>query len=102
MTDEERMAKIEHVTATLLEQRKQDREESRQLWRQTQLQLNELTLNVAALGDRIGTLADESRAADERLGQRIEETNQNLAARIESLVSGMGKFIASRSPEEGR
>ena len=93
MTTDERFERIEHVTAGLAEERRRDREEFRQLWRDTQRQINEvatnlnqLTLKVAEVDDRLGArieaLAEESRAADQRLEQRIE-----------SMVSGIGEFI---------
>jgi methyl-accepting chemotaxis protein len=93
MTTEERFERIEHVTAGLAEERRKDREEFRRLWRDTQGQinevatrLNELTIKVADVDDRLGkrieALAEESRAADRRLGERIE-----------SMVSAIGEFI---------
>jgi uncharacterized protein YlxW (UPF0749 family) len=90
MTIEERFERIEHVTAGLAEERRQDREENRQLWRDTQRQINELavrmndlTLKVADTNDAITRLAEESRAADRQLGERIE-----------ALVSAIGQFLA--------
>jgi len=90
MTTEERFERIEHVTAGLAEKRRKDREEFRQLWRDTQrhidevaMNLSKLTVQVAEVDDRLGTrieaLAEESRAADQRLGDRIE-----------SMVSAIG------------
>jgi hypothetical protein len=90
MTTDERFERIEHVTAGLAEERRKDREEFRGLWRETQRQLNELTIQVVEVDDRLGkrieALAEESRAADRRLGERIEK-----------LVSAMGEFIASQT-----
>ncbi|MGO4881925.1 MAG: hypothetical protein ACLP59_14020 [Bryobacteraceae bacterium] len=100
MTTEERFERIEHVTAGLAEERRKDREEFRGLWRDTQRQLNELTEKVAALTDRIATLAEDSRAADQRLADRMEERDRetdrrfrDTDARIASLVSAIGEFI---------
>ena len=97
MTIEERLARIEHVTAGIAEERRKDRETDRALWRETQQQihdvgarLNELTIKVATLGDRIAEIAEESRAADLRLGARIEETDKRLGERIETMISAMG------------
>jgi len=104
MTTEERFERIEHVTAGLAEERRKDREEFRALWRDTQRQLNELTIRVAAVTDgvdtlsgRITELAQESRAADQRLAARIEETDERLGARIETMISAIGEFIASQT-----
>ena len=93
MTTEERFERIELVTAGLAEERRKDREEFRQLWRETQRHIDEVALNLGKLtvqvveiddrlGARIEALAEESRAADKRLEQRIE-----------SMVSGIGEFI---------
>jgi len=97
MTIEERFARIEHVTAGLAEERRKDREEFRALWRGTQRQIDALAVQDERLGKRIEILAEESRAADQRLAERIEETDKRLGARIESLVSAMGEFIASQT-----
>jgi len=104
MTTEERFERIEHVTAGLAEERRKDREEFRALWRDTQRQLNELTIRVAAVTDsvdslsaRVTELAQESHAADQRLAARIEETDKRLGARIETMISAMGEFIASQT-----
>jgi hypothetical protein len=49
MTIEERLDRIEHITAGLAEERRRDREEYRQLWRETQRQINELAGRVNEL-----------------------------------------------------
>lgn len=98
MTTEERLDRIEHITAGLAEERRRDREEYRQLWRETQRQLNELagrvnelTLKVSETDDAITRLAEESRAADKRLENRIE-----------TLVSAIGQYpSALPKPQQG-
>ena len=101
MTVEERFERIEHVTAGLVEERRKDREEYRQLWRET--------------NQAITRLAEESRAADQRLEQKIERVaddlhqlgeevkrfaeeartaDRQLRERIDSLVSAIGKLLA--------
>jgi hypothetical protein len=67
MTIDERFERIEHVTVGLAEQYRNDREESRQLWRDTQRQLNEVTFRLNDLTDKMNNLAQESAAADRRL-----------------------------------
>jgi chaperonin cofactor prefoldin len=100
MTIDERLERIEHVTAGLAEERRKDREEFRGLWRDTQRQINDaavnlgkLTMQVTEIDDRLGArieaLAEESRAADQRLGERIK-----------ALVSAMGEFIASQTRQQ--
>jgi len=102
VTTEERFERIEHVTAGLAEQWRKEHEEDRQLWRDTQRQIEntqrQLDLFIA-----------ESRASDERLKRRIEElgeefraedarlreTDRRLQERIDSLVSAIGESIAA-------
>jgi len=89
MTSEERLDRIEHLTAGIAEERRKDREEYKSLWRDTQRQLNEVSVRLVQLSEadsrleeRIEQLAEESRAA-----------NRQLEERIASLVSGFGEFI---------
>jgi hypothetical protein len=97
VTTEERFARIEHVTAGLAEERRKDREGFRALWRDTQRQLNELTIRIAEVNDglsaRIADLAEETRADD----QRSRGRDQRLGDRIQSLVVAMGEYIASQN-----
>lgn len=106
MTIEERFNRIEHFTAAEAEQRRKEREENRQLWRDTQRQINELTIKIADTNDAITRFAEESREADARLGARLDalaeesrEADARLGARIDSLISGMGQFIAKFQPQ---
>jgi len=101
MTPEEQFERIEHVTAALVEERRKDREEYRQLWRDTQRQINDLTLKIADTNDAITRLAEESRAADQRIreemrtaGQEMRAADQQLRERIDSLVSAVGKWLS--------
>ncbi|HTX36359.1 MAG TPA: hypothetical protein VME43_15125 [Bryobacteraceae bacterium] len=100
MTTEERFERIEHVTAGLVEEHRKNREEDRQLWRDTQRQIGELA-------SKIERFAEESRAADKRLEERIDRladkverladesraADKRLEDRIESLVSAIGKAL---------
>ena len=101
MTTEERLDRIEHVTAGIAEERRIDREENRQLWRDTQRQINELSARVVQMGDelseadrrlghRIEQIADEMRASD----QRARTAEQELRDRITGLVSAIGQLTA--------
>ena len=100
MTIEERLSRIEHITAGLDEQRRKDREEYKMLWRDTQRQLNELAVRVndlsgkiADTNDTITRLAEEMRDADRKLGQRID----TLGERVDSLVSAIGEMLRGRN-----
>jgi len=112
MTIEERLARIEHVSAGSDEQRRKDRETDRALWRETQQQihevsmhLNDLTIKVASLGDRIAALndnlgarisqlAEEAAARDRETDRRFRETD----ARIDKMISAMGNYIREHLP----
>jgi hypothetical protein len=105
MTTEERFERIEHVTAGLAEERRKDREEFRALWRDTQRQLNDLTIRIAEvndnLGARIAQLAEEAAARDRETDRRFRETD----ARIDKMISAMGNYIrdhpsAATQPKE--
>jgi hypothetical protein len=99
MTTEERFERIEHLTAGIAEERRKDREEYKALWRDTQRQLNEVSIRLVQLSE----VDTEARAADKRLEARIEQlaaesraANTNLEERIASLVSGFGEFMRQR------
>ena|SRR2546422_10104808 len=105
MTVEERFERIEHVTAALAEERRKDREEYRQLWRDTQRGIDDLTLKIAETNDTVRRLAEESREQDRRLGERIDgfaaefhEQDRRLGVRIDSLVSAIGEFLSKQKP----
>lgn len=92
MTTEERLDRIEHITAGIAEERRKDREESKALWRDTQRQLNEVSTRLVQLSE-----ADqEARAADKRLEARIAQLAEEGRAtnkRIDDMVSGIGELI---------
>ena len=100
MTIEERFERIEHYTAGIAEERRKDREEYKALWRDTQRQINELTLKIADTNAAISRLAEESRQADARLSAHIDalaedsrEADARLGARIDALVSAIGSKL---------
>jgi len=102
MTIEERLARIEHITAGTDERQRRDHEEDRELWRDTQRQIQEMD---ERLGQRIEELARESKAADERLGKRIDDlaaesraADERLGQRIEAMVSSIGEFLRQARP----
>src|ERR1035437_9975550 len=87
MTTEERFERIEHITASLAEERGKDREEYRQLWRDTQRQLNDLTIKIADTNDAVTRLAEETRDRIDHLAEESRAADQRLGDRIDSLVS---------------
>lgn len=110
MTIEERLNRIEHVTAGIAEERRRDREEYRQLRRDQQRRIDEMNRAITRF-------AEESRAAYVRCQEELEEwreesrkaaeesraADKRLGERIDSLGSAMGKFLAElpkpRNPE---
>jgi chromosome segregation ATPase len=99
MTSEERLDRIEHITAGIAEERRKDRDEYKALWRDTQRQLNEVSTRLVQLSEA----DEEARAADKRLDARIQQladesraANKQLEARIETLVSAFGELIRHR------
>jgi len=107
MTADERLDRIEHITAAIAEERRKDREEYKTLWRDTQRQINELASGMVGLRQHVDELAVETRLriqdVNDRLGDRISQlanesraADQALSDRIASLVPAMGEFIARR------
>jgi methyl-accepting chemotaxis protein len=103
MTIEERFERIEHLTAGIAEERRKDRDEYKTLWRDTQRQINELTANVNRLTlaiadttEHVHLLADETRARIAELAEQTSAADEQLGARIQALVSAIGQLIASR------
>jgi hypothetical protein len=103
MTIDERLDRIEHLSAGLAEERCRDRQADRDLWRDTQRQLNELIIKVAAVADglyltaaRIAELAEEAATRDRETDRRFRETDRcfrETDERIEKMTSAMGNFI---------
>jgi len=97
MTIEERLSRIEPLSCGSESQRRRDRETDRALWRDTQRQLNELTIRVAEVNDRlsarIGELAEHAAVRDRETDRRFRETD----ARIDKLVGAIGEWM-TRQP----
>ena len=97
MTIEERLERIEHLTAGIAEERHKDREEYKTLWCDTQRQINEIGLKLSEVGSKLVQLSEADSRLEARIEQLAEESraaDKRLEARIESLVSGFGGFIA--------
>jgi septal ring factor EnvC (AmiA/AmiB activator) len=89
--------RIEHITAGLAEERRKDREEYRQLWRDTQRQINELTIKIADTNETVTRLSenvDRVSANIDRFAMESRAADQQLGERIAGLVSAIGQFIA--------
>jgi hypothetical protein len=49
--------------------------------------------------EHVTELAEESRAADQRLRDSIAETDRRLGERIEPMISAMGGYIREHPPQ---
>lgn len=66
--------------------RRKQREEDRQLWRNTQRQIDELTVTVVRFGTRVDQLSETI----EQLAQESRESDRRLGERIDALISAIG------------
>ena|ERR1017187_347842 len=109
MTTEERLQRIEHLTAGTAEERRKDREEYKTLWRDTQRQINELAGNLNRLSldtrNRLDQVADQIEATGHHLRELGEATDRKLRelgeatdARIAALTSAIGAHLREGHP----
>lgn len=98
MTSEERLDRIEHLTASLAEERRRDMEEYKALWRDTQRAINDLGRHVDALAigtrlrfeqvpGQITALAVESRETNQQLRELGEATDARIAALVSASAN---------------
>jgi uncharacterized protein involved in exopolysaccharide biosynthesis len=96
MTIDERLDRIEHISAGIDEERRKDREEYKALWRDTQRQLNELGARLLQMSEETQEANAQLREADRRLEARIAQLAEEGRAtnkRIDDMVSGIGELI---------
>jgi uncharacterized protein involved in exopolysaccharide biosynthesis len=100
VTTEERLDRIEHITAGIAEERRKDRDEYKTLRRDTQRQLNELGTRVIQMNEETKEANAQLREADKRLEARIQQladesraANKQLEERIAALTSGIGEIV---------
>jgi hypothetical protein len=99
MTSEERFERMEHVRAALVEERRKDREEYRQLWRETRGQIDSLGRKIADTNDAIVRLAEESREQDRLLGERMDQLAEEFRAAdkiLEQRIGAIGEFLSKK------
>jgi len=99
MTIDQRLDRIEHLTAGIAEERSKDREEYKALWRDTQERISRaedrmtrMTDAITAAAAQVDRLAIETRL---RIAE-LADADEKLNGRIEALVSAIGEFIASK------
>ena len=107
MTPEERLQRIEHVTAGLADQAQLDREENRQLWRDTERQIQDTQRQLDQLARHVDEFAVETRLRLQALTEESaardrasRERDALLDARVDRLVSAIGEFIAAQRPPQ--
>jgi len=100
MTIDERIERLEFVTAAHIEQAKKDYEENRRIWREHQTEVAAIWRSMERRSeetDRRWHKTDERwRKADERFGElraEADERGRRLDERIENLVSAIGELI---------
>jgi hypothetical protein len=95
MTIDERIERLEHVTAAHIEQAKKDYEENRRIQRDLQSHIDGIWKGIER---RDQEYAEQKRETDQRLRQLGEETDR----RIRELVSAIGDLIQRLPiPSEG-
>ena len=110
MTIDERLDRIEHITAGMADQARQDREENRQLWRDTQRQIDdlarrttELAVSTTQLTAQSMQLTVQSIELTRQMGElsiKQRDTNDTVARlseRVEALVSAIGEWMRKHS-----
>jgi methyl-accepting chemotaxis protein len=106
MTIDERLDRIEHITAGMAEQARKDREENRQLSRDTQRQIDdlarrttELAVSTTQLTAQSMQLTTQSIELTRQMGElaiKQRDTNDTVARlsqRIDALVPAVGGWI---------
>jgi chromosome segregation ATPase len=97
MTVEERLDRLEHTTAGWMEQSRQEFAQHRELWRDTQRQINEISRKLAQLSDRMISFEERMMSFEQRIEAQIvairseaDERGRKIDERIDKLVSAVG------------
>ncbi len=99
MTLDQRLDRIEHLTAGIAEERRKDRDEYKALWRDMQERGNRTDERIARMADAVGGVAlqVDRLAIETRLRiAELADADEKLNGRIEALVSAIGQFIAKQ------
>ena len=89
MTIDERLNRLEHYTAGLDEQARKDREESRQLWRETQREILTVSRKLNDLTEQFLLFQERAEERDRQTDERFRQTDE----RIQTLVSAIGEWM---------
>ena len=96
MTIDERFERLEHYTAGLGEQALREREESRQLWRETQHEILMVSRKLNDLAEQYLRSKEDTDARFREIAERFRETDERFRQtdeRIQTLVSAMGEWM---------
>jgi hypothetical protein len=100
VTIDERIEKLEHVTAAHIEQARKDYEENRRLWREQQADIAAIwkasERRSEEVDRRFREVAEGQRETDRMLRQYAAESRereQRLDQRIGDLVSAIGELV---------
>ena len=99
MTVDQRLDRIEHITAGIAEERRKDREEYKGLWRDAQERMNRTDERIGRMADAVSAAAlqVDRLAVESRLRiAELADADEKLNARIEALVSAIGQLIAKQ------
>jgi hypothetical protein len=107
MTVEERFERLEHYSAGLGEMFAREREEARELWRESQKRIERIESNLATISEQFVRFQREDEARKQELDARFGETEARFREtdarfretddRIKALVSGIGEYIRQSS-----
>jgi len=96
MTPEERLDRIEHLTAGWIEQSKAEHRENRELWRQTQRQIEEMTLRINDGFTRMQVeAAAQMTAIRAEFAERDRVWHAEIAARDRVLDERIGHLVTA-------
>jgi hypothetical protein len=101
MTIDERLDRLEHFTAGLDDQARREREESRQLWRDTQREILSVSRKLNDLGEQFLRFQQEAAERDRQTDERFRQTDERFRqtdARIQTLVSAIGEWMRKSVP----
>jgi hypothetical protein len=99
MTIEERYERMERDLVESAEDRRRFRAEWRQQWRENQRILYELTLKIADIDDAVARMADEPYKPYRKVDRFAEESlaaDKRLGEQIDALLAAIAKWVADR------
>jgi predicted nucleic acid-binding Zn-ribbon protein len=100
MTIDERFERLEHFSVAWREESRKELAQHRELWRDTQRQINELSRKIADISDALVRFQAEAdrqmtalREEDRKIRQEMAERDRKTDQRIQELVSSIGELV---------